>query len=1259
MQTEMQKTCNGFHFKPALIIFCASFFVFGFGVSVRAATGDITAIRIVGSSTTVADATSACNAGSACTGWVAEIDMSGLVTGGTYNLGMGTNNDPSAANVVCNATSLAYDTSGNTTTAVRTIYGTHQLRKIYNAGYTPPYPNDETNVSSTTTLRVALSDFVYSGDTSVTCNVAAGIYNDGTHSNNAGTNIAVTNNSTLAYPRAIANWSWPDHARITGSTLTLRAVGYQRHAKNKRPLAAMQFWATDAHSHATPTVTVNDMTIDGAIGDIVPVQEYTATLDTSGLTQGDLVTAHFAAIPWIGNAASIMRTDDGVNTQPTPLYAPQYYINDPANTYGTAAAVVSAATGNDTTCQATGLASFNGTNDAATLNPCATINKAAVIMRAYNGSHSSPTRTDVAGTMYLAAGTYTYTGASTAIGASSGTNPDKTWLTITPFPGVAKADVIINGITSTTYNKIGTTPLKISGITVNVTAGAPTEVFNANSAANYLWMHNANLTVTSGSIVYGYGSVFWTDNTVISNGTCNNGVSSSCVLGGFTNYSTTSPATLIRSNNLSGISTGINFFTVRGNYKNDPSTGFAGFNAAEAYTPAPSNQPIFSYNKIFNAKQSANSLIRMFDTVSSPVGGAIIENLVEYNSSASNPILRVTADGSANTPVTNVMLWHNTIAGQRINRCYNDSGSSLVLRTLWSEIGQLYDSTAIKSDTFTTANAGRLGNWACEYGVGYKGSIDAESGTVSNPVGVAGQFQAEFPGLYSKFIPIRATPDAQASSEPPSNSAGMHAVSWLGYVNRAAWDGTSVGAGNGDYHLTSSSPAASMIPATMAVLPYDLDGVARRNDGTGAAGAYEYTYYTVTPSAGSHGTISPNTAQSINYNTTTQFTITPDTDYIIDTVTGTCGGTLVNNTYTTNAITGNCTVIASFTPDNHTVTFNSNGGTGSMSNEVHNVATNLTANTFTQAGYTFTGWNTAANGSGTSYADSASYPFTADATLYAQWTALPDRTVTDPAELQIDATTGFITASASQATFNVNYTIQVPSLEVNIPKTAQMTQIGGGNINLSQFISQETSAADLTAVDVLKAIKFGLPNIKLTFSHPITISINVGNDYNNQLLTVYYQNEGETNWNQETTCLVVGGICQFQTTHATTYAATKSISIVAPASISSSNHHHHKSHHKKSKPRSTAQIFQSKLTSTQKWLKKTGQTFQRNLSLSSRGNDVGLLQTTLQKLGLMKVSQTVHNAYLSTTQQAVAKLQQLTHIVSTGVFGWVTRGLFR
>ncbi len=91
----------------------------------------------------------------------------------------------------------------------------------------------------------------------------------------------------------------------------------------------------------------------------------------------------------------------------------------------------------------------------------------------------------------------------------------------------------------------------------------------------------------------------------------------------------------------------------------------------------------------------------------------------------------------------------------------------------------------------------------------------------------------------------------------------------------------------------------------------------------------------------------------------------------------------------------NVTLYAQWTAlPNHTVTFNSNGGTGTMSNQTANVPTALTLNTFTRAGYSFSGWNTAANGTGTAYANGATYPFAVDVTLYAQWMALPNHTVT-------------------------------------------------------------------------------------------------------------------------------------------------------------------------------------------------------------------------------------------------------------------------
>lgn len=77
-------------------------------------------------------------------------------------------------------------------------------------------------------------------------------------------------------------------------------------------------------------------------------------------------------------------------------------------------------------------------------------------------------------------------------------------------------------------------------------------------------------------------------------------------------------------------------------------------------------------------------------------------------------------------------------------------------------------------------------------------------------------------------------------------------------------------------------------------------------------------------------------------------------------------------------------------PTPHTVTFYGNGATGgSMTPQTASAPTALTANAFSVSGYNFAGWNTSAAGTGTPYANSATYSFAADIALYAQWTLIP------------------------------------------------------------------------------------------------------------------------------------------------------------------------------------------------------------------------------------------------------------------------------
>ena len=101
-----------------------------------------------------------------------------------------------------------------------------------------------------------------------------------------------------------------------------------------------------------------------------------------------------------------------------------------------------------------------------------------------------------------------------------------------------------------------------------------------------------------------------------------------------------------------------------------------------------------------------------------------------------------------------------------------------------------------------------------------------------------------------------------------------------------------------------------------------------------------------------------------------------------------------NDTYT-HTVAATNTVYAIYTPNKYTVKFNANGGIGSMADQafIYGTNQNLTANTFTNEGYSFNGWNTNAAGTGTKHNDQASVSnltTTNNGTvnLYAQWTEI-------------------------------------------------------------------------------------------------------------------------------------------------------------------------------------------------------------------------------------------------------------------------------
>ena len=89
-------------------------------------------------------------------------------------------------------------------------------------------------------------------------------------------------------------------------------------------------------------------------------------------------------------------------------------------------------------------------------------------------------------------------------------------------------------------------------------------------------------------------------------------------------------------------------------------------------------------------------------------------------------------------------------------------------------------------------------------------------------------------------------------------------------------------------------------------------------------------------------------------------------------------------------LTADITLYAQWNKVSYTVKFDANGGSGEMKSQPAEAGSEikLAANAFTREGYTFSGWNTKSDGSGTAHTDGAKITLTADITLFAQWTEI-------------------------------------------------------------------------------------------------------------------------------------------------------------------------------------------------------------------------------------------------------------------------------
>jgi hypothetical protein len=178
-------------------------------------------------------------------------------------------------------------------------------------------------------------------------------------------------------------------------------------------------------------------------------------------------------------------------------------------------------------------------------------------------------------------------------------------------------------------------------------------------------------------------------------------------------------------------------------------------------------------------------------------------------------------DGNTTT-AQQIVFWHNTVTGQRLNLCYNETTTVSYLKNNVSFMfnalagGTAAGGVNIKTDNFGTPNGNRVGNWAILYGV------DCMANAEVNSIG----FNQAYTGFGCTGIMDNT---GQASS-----SFGICRMSF-------AADNSVVGSGTGlgDYRPQAGTALRGRVPASYEMPGWDLRGNPYSQNGNGTIGAYQ------------------------------------------------------------------------------------------------------------------------------------------------------------------------------------------------------------------------------------------------------------------------------------------------------------------------------------------------------------------------------------------------------------------------------------
>jgi uncharacterized repeat protein (TIGR02543 family) len=402
----------------------------------------------------------------------------------------------------------------------------------------------------------------------------------------------------------------------------------------------------------------------------------------------------------------------------------------------------------------------------------------------------------------------------------------------------------------------------------------------------------------------------------------------------------------------------------------------------------------------FTVQQTYNGATSVASTALSGVKIDATRPTVTLTSTVSNGANDLIARNTAITNYTITATFSEAVSGFLISEVTKDSAS-----TAWTVGTTLSGSGA--SYTFTATNASVLVNTVGKLllriaeGVATDTAGNTNTATASDFVinsvarvdlwdcGPLGQFCTGGTGPASV---TQATSGASVTLPGPNTlyKTGHTFIGW----SESQTGGTVL---TGSYTPTSRIILFPQWSPNVYVVTFDANG------GTGApdSATINYTY----------GTTGLATSSTYNRGTLAK------TGYTFGGWSATASGTAVANPYSPSA---SLTLYAIWTAGTYAITFDSNTATsGTLTNLAITAGTAkaLSANTYAKTGFSFNGWNSAANGSGTAYAAGATVTFYGNTTIYAQWKPLapgaPTVTATTAGNTTVAVTVAAATVSGT------------------------------------------------------------------------------------------------------------------------------------------------------------------------------------------------------------------------------------------------------